>query len=62
MANKQHLCITYMKYTAQDESRVANIAECYICHQRWGSYFLKVTHYLLLLPVTKSNSLQLHIT
>ena len=28
--------------------------------QRWGSYFLKVTHYLLLLPITKSNSLQLH--
>ena len=27
--------------------------------QRWGSYFLKVTHYLLLLPITKSNSLQL---
>ena len=30
--------------------------------QRWSSYFLKVTHYLLLLPITKSNSLQLHIT
>ena len=27
--------------------------------QRWGSYFLKVTHYLLLL---KSNLLQLYIT
>ena len=28
--------------------------------QRWGSYFLKVTHYLLLLSITKSNLLQLH--
>ena len=30
--------------------------------QRWDSYFLKVTRYLLLLPITKSNSLQLHAT
>ena len=29
---------------------------------RWGSYFLKVTRYLLLLRTAKNISLQLHIT
>ena len=30
--------------------------------QRWVSYFLKITRYLLLLLATKNISLQLHIT
>ena len=46
--------------------RLIEHANCktYVCvyNQRWGSYFLKVTHYLLLLPVAKSNLSQLHIT
>ena len=37
-----------------------NIGVCN--NQTWGSYFLKVTRYLLLLPTTKNISLQLHIT
>ena len=40
---------------------------CYIqaiifVYQWWDSYLVKVTRYLLLLPIAKSNLLQLHIT
>ena len=38
------------------------IHTCIIDRQRWGSYFSKVTCYLLLLPTTKNISLQLHIS
>ena len=43
-----------------DMTGVCVVCVCVI--QRWKSYFLKVTRYLLLLPAAKNISLQLHIT
>ena len=42
-------------------NKTLQCSHTYIHVQRWVSYFLKVTHYLLLLPAAKNISLHLHI-
>ena len=54
MQSQEHVEVAICIFTINDQ-----IVEQF---QSWGSYFLKVTRYLLLLPTTKNISLQSHIT